>query len=256
MNVKAEAEHTSGTGLTSPPTPGTGPVRASGFSSSSTDCSAADQSPPKPSNARTSSASGGTWPSRSSGAYSRPCTPKGRKGSALGRHPKPKAMWTQTPAGKAKLKAEAQRKEKIRLDRWKQKFARKVLLRAKRNMMQQFQRSVNAMSFDGKPIRRVSKVKSRLDREDAKLRTIWWQDPENQRCAVCGRPATERHHTRGRTRKVQNDPRWWAGLCGEDHARVKRDPKWAQATIIYRGTPREMPLLAGPGGWMNSKETK
>jgi hypothetical protein len=105
-----------------------------------------------------------------------------------------------------------------------------------------------------KPARRLrskSKVKQALDREDRKLLEVWRQDPDNKVCCVpgCGKPATERHHTRGRTRKVQNVVRWWAGCCHHHHEEVKRNARWAMALIIFKGTDREMPLLASGRYW-------
>lgn len=104
-------------------------------------------------------------------------------------------------------------------------------------------------------IRRVSKVKRALDKQDKALLAEWWKDRNNFLCCVpgCGKRATERHHTRGRTRKLQNLTRWWAPACSPHHKKVKDDPKWAQSVIVFEGTPREMPLLAGPGQWMVSE---
>ena len=106
-----------------------------------------------------------------------------------------------------------------------------------------------------RPVRRVSKIKRKLDREDFELRMAWWQDPANKMCCVpgCPNPAEQRHHTRGRTRKIQNDPRFWAGICEPHHEKVKRDPKWAQNLTIYEGTDREQQLLANGAQWMSSK---
>jgi hypothetical protein len=104
-------------------------------------------------------------------------------------------------------------------------------------------------------VRRVSRAKAALDREDRALLAVWWQDPKNQVCAVpgCGMPADARHHVLGRTRKLQNDTRWWVGVCRVHHDKVKADPAWAKGLALFRGTAREMPLLGGAGEWMCGK---
>lgn len=112
--------------------------------------------------------------------------------------------------------------------------------------------------FPGQPkpvpiTRRVgkSKAKAKLDREWARLAKAFWADRENQKCCVpsCQRAAEDPHHTRGRTRKLQNDLRWIVPVCRHHHDLVKSDPSWAKAVVVYPGTPREQPLLAGGGDW-------
>lgn len=106
-----------------------------------------------------------------------------------------------------------------------------------------------------KRIAAKSVIKRRLDREDARLLDQWWSLWQNWTCCVpgCLAKATERHHTRGRHRKLQNIVRWWAPVCHACHARVERDRPWAQSVIVFAGTHREMPLLAGPGQWMEDE---
>jgi hypothetical protein len=103
-------------------------------------------------------------------------------------------------------------------------------------------------------VRSRSKVKQALDREDSALVKSWWMDPANWRCCVpgCRNYANDRHHTRGKTRTLQNLARYWAPLCRPHHEIAHNDPKWAQAIIIFKGTPREMPLLASGRDWMTT----
>lgn len=90
-------------------------------------------------------------------------------------------------------------------------------------------------------IRKKSVRQARLDLQYTKLRRIWIQRPENQRCAVCVRkfytgkikqheikPTEQVHHSRGRG-KFYLAMETWVPVCFEHHDWITRNPKEATA---------------------------
>jgi hypothetical protein len=117
-----------------------------------------------------------------------------------------------------------------------------------------FPNQVLTRKRERRPVRRISNVMRKLIAKAQELLDAWWQDPANRYCCVphCVRKAKHRHHVRGRTRLLMNNPRWWAAICEPHHEMVKTNPRWAQNLTIYEGTDREMQLLASGAEWMNS----
>lgn len=96
-------------------------------------------------------------------------------------------------------------------------------------------------------LRRVSSVKAKLNREYKTLRDKFLaENPWCQACRLYGFvrcPSGEIHHLRGRTRKLQNDVRFWRALCRRCHVLVNQDPALA----------RHLGLLCELGKWMVSE---
>ena len=225
----------------------TGPETANAQGASSRDTnSPAVPAQPNISNADTSSSLADTTHSRAFGQLS------STRGVPLKSGWRPNVWPKRTLAPWARAATAMRQRAKDQAEREKRRNDRRKALAAASARRAMARRN----AYGGRRMPRVSKVLAVLNRQDAAIRVDWWKDPKNFWCAVCGvKPATQRHHTRGRTRRLQNDPRWWAGLCEECHERVKNEPKWAQAFTLFRGTIREQPLLASGRAWMNS-ETK
>ena len=60
-------------------------------------------------------------------------------------------------------------------------------------------------------------------------------------CQLCYRPATETHHSRGRSNKMLLLEKWWIPLCEFHHRRCHNEPNWA----------RTMGVLCEKGKWLN-----
>lgn len=81
------------------------------------------------------------------------------------------------------------------------------------------------------PINPVSKKRQRENRTYAELRRDYLeQHPMCESPALCGQPATEIQHRRGRFGARLLDVSWWAASCRSCNERAETDTGWALAT--------------------------
>lgn len=93
-------------------------------------------------------------------------------------------------------------------------------------------------------IRRVSSVKAKLNREYKRLREKFLTErPWCEACTLYGvskQRSVDVHHQRGRSRKLQNDERFWRAVCKRCHLLIHQDIPLA----------RQLGLICEKGKWM------
>lgn len=76
-----------------------------------------------------------------------------------------------------------------------------------------------------KRVRLVSKGRAKQLAVYRRLRKAFFAT--NPACALCGAPATDVHHMKGRSGKLLLNPMYWTGLCRTHHESIHRDIKAA-----------------------------
>lgn len=90
-------------------------------------------------------------------------------------------------------------------------------------------------------LRPVSARRALALREYAKIKRIWFAQPENLLCKfpACQHATDDPHHSRGRANALLNDVRYWIPLCRWHHDWVKQNPVKA----------RDLGMLCQVGFW-------
>jgi len=78
-----------------------------------------------------------------------------------------------------------------------------------------------------KPMKRVSTKQAKRLANYAKLKKLHME--ANPNCAICGKPAEDLHHRKGRGIYL-DDPEWFLSVCRNCHdTKIHGDPKTARA---------------------------
>lgn len=106
-----------------------------------------------------------------------------------------------------------------------------------------------------KSVRRVSPARRALNAIYHAMAEEWLSRPENHKCAVpgCRDYANDVHHTRGRVGSLLTNAATWIPVCRPHHTLIHNNPAWAQQTMAFAGTERQMPLLASGRAWNSSR---
>ena len=181
---------------------------------------------------------------------SRPCTPRRPRGMAKAGRPRRLAPWTTTPAGRAKLRAEAERK----LAQWKARMVKRLTKRLIARANKRFKAEIaqwakNPKISGGKRIPRVSRGQAGRNRRYRIVRDEFMARQENWNCAVpgCTNRATQVHHVRGRQGVLLCDTRFFHPVCGACHTWIDANRAKARGILAARGTNRGLALLCQPG---------
>lgn len=75
-------------------------------------------------------------------------------------------------------------------------------------------------------MRKVSKKRAKQLREYSKKKKDFLS--KNPLCAVCGRPADQIHHKKGREGELLNDETFWLPLEIFCHRKIEDNPEWAK----------------------------
>jgi hypothetical protein len=79
-----------------------------------------------------------------------------------------------------------------------------------------------------KPIRKVSKTRSRENRIYSTKRKKFLSEGDICEFPDCGQPATDCHHSQGRVGKNFLDTKTWKKLCRKHHRIVEENPRLAK----------------------------
>ena len=79
-----------------------------------------------------------------------------------------------------------------------------------------------------KPIRSISKKRSKENSKYLKDRIDFLNKPENKICPVTGESTTEIHHQKGRIGKLLLDQNFWLAVSRKGHQEIESNPEWAK----------------------------